>query len=249
MCCFGHLLLKSLCCVCSHFDFWFCSVAPSMRRSHRYFIFSLFQYCMMDWYLQVVSTHAYVVLEIECHKFVDCMCVVSVICFWKVYVVFCSIHKITKWFLFLFYHIRISLINFINVKISFQGGAVYISGGSGTFDSCSFDGNSSEVSTHDIGFEIECSKFVDCICVRILIFDFVLLHIACGCLTDSLIFPLFQYCMIDRDLQDVSTHGYVVLEIECSKLVDCICVVSVICFWKVYVVYVHIWFLILFCCT
>ena len=140
-----------------------------------------------------VSTHGYVGLEIECCKFVDCICVVSVICIWKVYVVFCSIHKITKWFLFLFYHIRISLINFINVKISFQGGAVYIRGGSGTFDSCYFDGNSAEVSTHDIGFEIECSKFVDCICfvsvicfwkvyvvyVRILIFDFVLLHIVC----------------------------------------------------------------------
>ena len=96
---------------------------------------------MMDWYLQYVSAHAYVVLEIECCKFVDCICVVSVIC--------------------------VSLINFINVKISFQGGAVYISGGGGscTFDSCSFDGNTAGVSTHDnIGFEIECSKFVDGIC-------------------------------------------------------------------------------------
>ena len=120
-----------------------------MRMSHRYFNFSLFQYCMMDWYLQYVSTHGYVVLEIECCKFVDCICVVSVICFWKVHVVFCSIHKITKWFLVLFYHIRISLINFINVKISLQGGAVYISGGSGTFDSCSFDGNTAQVSTHE----------------------------------------------------------------------------------------------------
>ena len=87
--------------------------------------------------------------------------------------------------------VRISLVNFINVKISLQGGAVYISGGSGTFDSCSFegntagyggavyigggsgtfdscsfDGNTANVSTHDnIGFENECSKFVDCICV------------------------------------------------------------------------------------
>ena len=66
--------------------------------------------------------------------------------------------------------------------------------------------------------------------VRILIFDFVLLHIACGGLTDSLIFPLFQYCMMDWYLQYVSAHGYVDLEIECSKFVDCICVVSVICF-------------------
>ena len=63
------------------FDFWFCYVAHSMRMSHRYFIFSLLQYCMMDWYLQHVSTHGYVVLEIECCKFVDCICVVSVICF------------------------------------------------------------------------------------------------------------------------------------------------------------------------
>ena len=55
------------------------------------------------------------------------------------------------------------LINFINVKISLQGGAVSIQeGGSGTFDSCSFDRNTAYVSTHDnIGFEIECSKFVD----------------------------------------------------------------------------------------
>ena len=63
------------------FDFWFCYVAHSMRMSHRYFIFSLLQYCMMDWYLQHVSTHGYVDLEIECSKFVDCICVVSVICF------------------------------------------------------------------------------------------------------------------------------------------------------------------------
>ena len=59
------------------------------------------------------------------------------------------------------------LINFINVKISLQGGAVSIQeGGSGTFDSCSFERNTAYVSTHDnIGFEIECCKFVDCICV------------------------------------------------------------------------------------
>ena len=66
--------------------------------------------------------------------------------------------------------------------------------------------------------------------IRILIFDFVLLHIVCGCLTDILIFPLFQYCMMDWYLQRVSTHRYVDLEIECCKFVDCICVVSVICF-------------------
>ena len=42
-------------------------------------------------------------------------------------------------------------------KINTQGGAVYINGGSGTFDSCSFDGNTARVSTHGyIGFEIEC---------------------------------------------------------------------------------------------
>ena len=40
------------------------------------------------------------------------------------------------------------------------------SGGSGTFNSCSFDGNSGRVSTHEyIDLEIECCKFVDCICV------------------------------------------------------------------------------------
>ena len=50
-------------------------------------------------------------------------------------------------------------------------------------------------------------------------FGFVMLHIVCGGLTDSLIFPLFQYCMIDRYLQGVSTHAYVVLEIECCKFV------------------------------
>ena len=44
------------------------------------------------------------------------------------------------------------------------------------------------------------------------------LYIVCGCLTDILIFPLFQYCMIDLYLQVVSTHGYVDLEIECSKI-------------------------------
>ena len=76
--------------------------------------------------------------------------------------------------------------------------------------------------------------------IYFMIFGFVLLHIVCGCLTDIFIFPLFQYCMMDWYLQNVSTHGYVVLEIECSKFVDCICVVSVICFWKVYVVYVRI---------
>ena len=37
------------------FDFWLCYVAHSMRMSHRYFIFSLLQYCMMDRYLQFVS--------------------------------------------------------------------------------------------------------------------------------------------------------------------------------------------------
>jgi hypothetical protein len=41
--------------------------------------------------------------------------------------------------------------------------------------------------------------------VRILIFDFVLLHIVCGCLTDIFIFPLFQYCMMDWYLQDGSS--------------------------------------------
>ena len=64
------------------------------------------------------------------------------------------------------HHIRISLINFINVKISLQGGAVFIEGGSGTFDSCSFEGNTADVSLHGyVVLEIECSKFVDCICV------------------------------------------------------------------------------------
>jgi len=66
--------------------------------------------------------------------------------------------------------------------------------------------------------------------IYFMIFGFVLLHIVCGCLTDILIFPLFQYCMIDRYLQGVSTHEYIDLEIECCKFVDCICVVSVICF-------------------
>ena len=50
-----------------------------------------------------------------------------------------------------------------NDKISItQGGAVYIeSGGSGTFDSCSFEGNSANVSTDGyVGLEIECCKFV-----------------------------------------------------------------------------------------
>ena len=67
---------------------------------------------------------------------------------------------------FVLSHTHISQ-NFINVKISLQGGAVLISGGgSGTFDSCSFDGNTAYVSTHDnIGFEIECSKFVGVFCV------------------------------------------------------------------------------------
>ena len=36
--------------------------------------------------------------------------------------------------------------------------------------------------------------------VRILIFDFVLLHIVCGCLTDILIFPLFQ-CRLQTGFQ------------------------------------------------
>ena len=55
---------------------------------------------------------------------------------------------------------------FINVKISLQGGAVYIQGGSGTFDSCSFEGNTAGVSTHGyVGLEIECCKFVGCICI------------------------------------------------------------------------------------
>ena len=133
LCCFGHLLLKNSCCVCSHFDFWFCSVAHSMRMSHRYFfiLIPLFQYCMIDRYLQQVSTHEYIDLEIECCKFFDCICVVSVICFWKIYVVY----------------------------------------------------------------------------VRILIFDFVLLHIVCGCLTyinfssvsilyDDLVFAACKYAWI-----------------------------------------------------
>ena len=46
------------------------------------------------------------------------------------------------------------------------GGAVYIGGGSGTFDSCSFDGNTATVRTHVyVVLEIECSEFDDCICV------------------------------------------------------------------------------------
>ena len=214
LCCFGSLFFKSSCCVL-FLIFGFVLLHIVCGCLTDIFIFPLFQYCMMDWYLQYVSTHGYVVLEIEieCSKFVDCICVVSVICFWKVHVVFCSIHKITKWFLVLFYHIRISLINFINVKISLQGGAVYISGGSGTFDSCSFEGNgdTAGVSSHGyVGLDIDCCKFVGCICVdsdlcfwkvhvmfcsihkkHFMIFGFVLLHIVCGCLTDIFLFFLY----------------------------------------------------------
>ena len=103
---------------------------------------------MIDRYLQDVSTHGYVVLEIECCKFVDCICVVSVICFWKVYVVYVRSIKYLNDFWFNSITYALSHINFINVKISLQGGAVRIDGGSGTFDSCSFDGNTGGVSTH-----------------------------------------------------------------------------------------------------
>ena len=66
-------------------------------------------------------------------------------------------------------------------------------------------------STHGyVGLEIDCCKFVGCICdvsdfvsekfmlcfvlsiIHFVIFDFVLLHIVCGCLTDILIFLCFN---------------------------------------------------------
>ena len=41
-----------------------------------------------------------------------------------------------------------------------------ISEGSGTFVSCSFDGNTASVRTHGyVGLEIERCKFVGCICI------------------------------------------------------------------------------------
>ena len=50
------------------------------------------------------------------------------------------------------------------------------------------------------------------------IFGFVMLHIACGGLTDSLIFPLFQYCMMDWYLQEVSPHDILTLRLSVVNL-------------------------------
>ena len=55
-------------------------------------------------------------------------------------------------------------INANNIKTLEFDALIIGGGGSGTFDSCCFDGNSAIVSTHGyVGLEIECCKFVGCI--------------------------------------------------------------------------------------
>ena len=92
-------------------------------------------------------------------------------------------------------------------KINTQGGAVYIGGGSGTFESCSFEGNSATVSTHAHVGDLRLSvvNVWDAFCVLFRTFVFEKVHIV-FCSIHEMHFMIFGFYSVAHCMR--MSHGY-----------------------------------------
>ena len=84
---------------------------------------------------------------------------------------------------------------------------MYIGGGSGTFESCSFEGNSADVSRHaHVGrLRLSVVNVWDAFCVLFRTFVFEKVHIA-FCSIHEMHFMIFGFCSVAHCMR--MSHGY-----------------------------------------